>query len=63
MASDGNAKKLDPSLLGLAVAAFDLANEGESSTKPFQLSYLPCHGGRLTSKVHGRVTHDVCKEG
>jgi hypothetical protein len=48
--SSGNAKKVDPSFLGLAVATFDLANEGESSTKPFQVSYLPRHGGRLTSK-------------
>jgi hypothetical protein len=35
----------------LAVATFeDLANEGESSTKLFQVSYLPRRGGRLTSK-------------
>jgi hypothetical protein len=48
--ASGNAKKLDPSLLGLAVATFDLANEGESSMKPFQVSYLLRHGGGLTSK-------------
>jgi hypothetical protein len=57
----GNAKKLDPSLLGLAVAAtFDLANKGENSI----LGFLLISWWRSThEQVHGRVTHDPHKEG
>jgi hypothetical protein len=40
---------VDPSLLGLAVAAIDMA-KSDSGAKPFQVLYRPAQGGRLATK-------------